>query len=163
MEPILELARRHDVPVIEDAAQAIGARYQGRVTGTFGALGCFSFFPSKNLGAFGDGGLVTTNDAALAQELKLLRNHGAEPKYFHSRIGAFPDGRAAGGDPAGQAAASAGLVGRPPPQRRRYRALFAEFDLLDTVELPSRARRLSRISTTSSSFAAPIVTGCGRI
>src|SRR6188508_3052019 len=74
MDPILELARRHDVPVIEDAAQAIGARYRGRVTGTFGALGCFSFFPSKNLGAFGDGGLVTTNDAALAQELKLLRN-----------------------------------------------------------------------------------------
>ena len=137
MDPILELARRHDVPVIEDAAQAIGARYRGRVTGTFGALGCFSFFPSKNLGAFGDGGLVTTNDAALAQELKLLRNHGAEPKYFHSRIG---------GNFRMDALQAAILRVKLPhlpawsdARRRnaaRYRALFAEFDLLDTVELP---------------------------
>ncbi len=75
------------MPVIEDAAQAIGARYHGRPIGAFGAVTCFSFFPSKNLGGFGDGGLVTTNDAALAREIRLLRNHGAEPKYFHHRIG----------------------------------------------------------------------------
>ena len=75
------------VPIIEDAAQAIGARYKERQAGTMAAAGCFSFFPSKNLGAFGDGGLVTSNDAALAHEVALLRNHGAEPKYFHKRIG----------------------------------------------------------------------------
>ncbi|HVL68457.1 MAG TPA: DegT/DnrJ/EryC1/StrS family aminotransferase [Vicinamibacterales bacterium] len=81
------LAVAGDIPVIEDACQAIGAEQRGRQAGTVGRAGCFSFFPSKNLGAFGDAGLVTTNDAALAHELRLLRNHGAEPKYFHKRIG----------------------------------------------------------------------------
>jgi dTDP-4-amino-4,6-dideoxygalactose transaminase len=87
MDPILEAAREKSIPVIEDAAQAIGATYKSRMVGTIGAIGCFSFFPSKNLGAFGDGGLITTNDAALAGEIRLLRNHGAEPKYLHKRIG----------------------------------------------------------------------------
>jgi dTDP-4-amino-4,6-dideoxygalactose transaminase len=73
--------------VIEDACQAIGAGYRGRQAGAMGTAGCFSFFPSKNLGAFGDGGLVTTRDSALAREIRLLRNHGAEPKYHHRRIG----------------------------------------------------------------------------
>ena len=87
MGPIMEIAARAGVPVIEDAAQAIGARYREQQVGSFGVAGCYSFFPSKNLGAFGDAGLVTTRDAALAREIRLLRNHGAEPKYFHSRIG----------------------------------------------------------------------------
>ncbi len=87
MAPIMDVAARAGVPVVEDAAQAIGARYHDRQIGSFGIAGCYSFFPSKNLGAFGDAGLVTTNDAALAGEIRLLRNHGAEPKYFHSRIG----------------------------------------------------------------------------
>ncbi len=87
MDPILEEAGRCGIPVIEDAAQAIGATYKGRQAGTMGTAGCFSFFPSKNLGAFGDAGLFTTNDAALAAEARLLRNHGAEPKYLHRRIG----------------------------------------------------------------------------
>lgn len=87
MDPILDLARRRGIPVIEDAAQAIGARYKDRQAGSFGACGCFSFFPSKNLGAFGDGGLVTTDDSALNQRLRILRNHGAEPKYFHKMVG----------------------------------------------------------------------------
>jgi len=87
MDPILDSADRAGVAVIEDAAQAIGARYKGRAVGGLGTLGCFSFFPSKNLGAFGDGGLVTTNDAALAHKIRLLRNHGAEPKYFHKVVG----------------------------------------------------------------------------
>jgi dTDP-4-amino-4,6-dideoxygalactose transaminase len=87
MDPVLENAARRGIAVIEDAAQAIGATYKGRAAGSMGRVGCFSFFPSKNLGAFGDAGLLTTNDAALAHEVRLLRNHGAEPKYFHKRIG----------------------------------------------------------------------------
>jgi dTDP-4-amino-4,6-dideoxygalactose transaminase len=87
MPAILAVADRAGIPVIEDAAQAIGARHRGRQAGSLGRAGCFSFFPSKNLGAFGDAGLVTTNDAALATEVRLLRNHGAEPKYFHARVG----------------------------------------------------------------------------
>jgi dTDP-4-amino-4,6-dideoxygalactose transaminase len=87
MDPLLDLARRSGIAVIEDAAQAIGATYKGRQAGGMGTVGCFSFFPSKNLGAFGDAGLLTTNDGALAREVRLLRNHGAEPKYFHLRIG----------------------------------------------------------------------------
>lgn len=87
MDPILAATGRARIPVIEDAAQAMGAAYRGRQSGSMGAAGCFSFFPSKNLGAFGDGGLLTTNDDALAREVRLLRNHGAEPKYLHKRIG----------------------------------------------------------------------------
>jgi dTDP-4-amino-4,6-dideoxygalactose transaminase len=87
MDPILAGAAQAGVPVIEDACQAIGATYNGRQAGSMGTVGCFSFFPSKNLGAFGDAGLVTTRDPRLAHEIRLLRNHGAEPKYFHKRIG----------------------------------------------------------------------------
>ena len=87
MDPILAIAREAGVPIIEDAAQAIGATCNDRQAGSMGMAGCFSFFPSKNLGAFGDGGLVTTNDAAFARDLRLLRNHGAEERYYHQRIG----------------------------------------------------------------------------
>ncbi len=87
MDPILDAARPRGIAVVEDACQAIGARYHGRQAGSMGVAGCFSFFPSKNLGAFGDAGLIVTNDAALARELRLYRNHGAEPKYVHHRIG----------------------------------------------------------------------------
>lgn len=88
MEPLLELARRHRLHVIEDAAQAIGAEYaDGRRAGSLGDIGCFSFFPSKNLGAFGDAGMCTTNDATLAKRLALLRVHGAQPKYHHAVVG----------------------------------------------------------------------------
>jgi dTDP-4-amino-4,6-dideoxygalactose transaminase len=87
MSALMDVANERGIPVIEDACQAIGALQHGREAGTIGRAGCFSFFPSKNLGAFGDAGLVVTNDDALAHELTLLRNHGAEPKYFHKRIG----------------------------------------------------------------------------
>src|SRR6476646_3191588 len=87
LDPITEVAEAKGIAVIEDAAQAIGATYKSRQAGTIGTIGCFSFFPSKNLGAFGDAGFMTTNDPVLAQEIRLLRNHGAEPKYFHKRIG----------------------------------------------------------------------------
>ena len=87
MDPIMEVAARHDLMVIEDAAQAIGAEYHGRRAGSIGHLGCFSFFPSKNLGGFGDGGMVTSNDAELADRVRLLRSHGARPKYYHKVVG----------------------------------------------------------------------------
>jgi dTDP-4-amino-4,6-dideoxygalactose transaminase len=87
MDPIIDIARRHDLVVIEDAAQAIGAEYKGQRAGSIGNLGCFSFFPSKNLGGFGDGGMVTTNDSGLAERVRRLRNHGSNPKYFHSMVG----------------------------------------------------------------------------
>jgi dTDP-4-amino-4,6-dideoxygalactose transaminase len=88
MDPIMAEADRAGVPVIEDAAQAIGATYRSRPLGGIGAFGCFSFFPSKNLGAFGDAGLLTTTDAALAERARLLRTHGMKPKYYHHLVGA---------------------------------------------------------------------------
>ncbi len=87
MDPILAIAERHGIPVIEDAAQAIGAEYRGRRAGSMGRYGCFSFFPSKNLGAAGDGGLVTAQDAAVAEKLRILRVHGSKPKYYHAMLG----------------------------------------------------------------------------
>ena len=87
MDPVMVVAERHGLYVIEDAAQAIGAEYKGRRAGSIGHMGCFSFFPSKNLGGVGDGGMVTTNDPALADRLKLLRGHGARPKYHHKVVG----------------------------------------------------------------------------
>lgn len=137
MDAILAIASRAGVPVIEDAAQAIGARVAGRQAGGFGLAGCFSFFPSKNLGAFGDAGLVTTNDPELARELRLIRNHGAEPKYYHSRIG---------GNFRLDALQAAVLRVKAPhlaqwtADRRanadRYRTFFAEAGLTGTVQLP---------------------------
>lgn len=87
MDPIMAIAERYNLYVIEDAAQAIGAEYKGRRAGSIGHLGCFSFFPSKNLGGFGDGGMVVTNNAELADRVKLLRSHGAYPKYYHKMVG----------------------------------------------------------------------------
>ncbi|MBV7338393.1 DegT/DnrJ/EryC1/StrS family aminotransferase [Chloroflexi bacterium TSY] len=87
MNPIMEIAKRHNLIVIEDAAQSIGAEYYGRRAGSIGHMGCFSFFPSKNLGAFGDGGMIVTNDAAFAERLDMLRKHGSHPKYYHKYVG----------------------------------------------------------------------------
>ncbi len=87
MAPLLDLAKANELHVVEDAAQAIGARCEAGAAGTMGTCGVFSFFPSKNLGAMGDAGMVVTNDAALAERMKLLRNHGAQPKYYHALVG----------------------------------------------------------------------------
>lgn len=88
MESLMELAKENNLTVVEDAAQAIGSEYRdGRRAGSMGDIGCFSFFPSKNLGAFGDGGMCTTKDAELAERLRVLRVHGAKPKYYHALIG----------------------------------------------------------------------------
>jgi dTDP-4-amino-4,6-dideoxygalactose transaminase len=140
MDPLLDAARERGVPVIEDAAQAIGATYRGRQAGTMGAMGCFSFFPSKNLGAFGDAGLVTTNDDGLAEQVRLLRNHGAEKKYFHKR---------AGGNFRLDALQAAVLRVKLPRLARwtamrrenadRYDRLFAEARFAGRVRTPARA------------------------
>lgn len=87
MPSILALAAEHGIDVIEDAAQAIGAEWKGKRAGSMGKLGCFSFYPTKNLGALGDAGLVTTNDADLAERLRVLRGHGMKPRYYHREIG----------------------------------------------------------------------------
>ena len=138
MEALLEIADGHGIPLIEDACQAIGAQQGGRQAGSVGRAGCFSFFPSKNLGAFGDAGLVTTGDATLAHELRLLRNHGAEPKYFHQRIG---------GNFRLDALQAAVLRVKLPhldawtearrANARRYAELFADAGLAGRVGLPS--------------------------
>jgi len=137
LDPILATARRIGAAVIEDAAQAIGARYQGRPVGGFGAAGCFSFFPTKNLSAFGDAGLVTTNDAALAGEIRLLRNHGADRQYIHAKVG---------GNFRLDALQAAVLRVKQPhlaawsaARRRnadRYRGLFSEFGLDARLDVP---------------------------
>jgi dTDP-4-amino-4,6-dideoxygalactose transaminase len=87
MGMIIDIAKRHNLYVIEDAAQAIGSEYKGQPAGSIGDIGCFSFFPSKNLGCCGDGGLVTTQNAELAERLEIMRVHGSKPKYYHHVIG----------------------------------------------------------------------------
>jgi dTDP-4-amino-4,6-dideoxygalactose transaminase len=87
MDPIMALAEKHGLTVIEDAAQAIGSESDGRRAGSIGHYGCFSFFPSKNLGAAGDGGMIVTNDAERAEKLRVLRAHGSKPKYYHRVVG----------------------------------------------------------------------------
>lgn len=87
MDPILDVARTHGIPVIEDAAQAHGAVYKGRRAGSLGRLAAFSFYPGKNLGAYGEGGAVVTNDAALAERIRVLRDHGQTTRYVHQYVG----------------------------------------------------------------------------
>lgn len=87
MDPLMKLAEKHQLKIVEDAAQSIGAEYKGHRAGSVGDFGCFSFFPSKNLGAFGDAGLITVKDKKLAEKTDILRLHGAKPKYHHSLVG----------------------------------------------------------------------------
>lgn len=87
MEPIMQIAAKHKLKVIEDCAQSFGAKYKNQRTGTIGDVGCFSFFPSKNLGCYGDGGMVITKDETIARQVKMLRNHGSEVRYHHSEVG----------------------------------------------------------------------------
>lgn len=87
MEPIAELCRRHNLRLVEDCAQSHGACFQGKMTGTFGDIGCFSFYPSKNLGAFGDGGAIVTDDEQIAADMKVFRNYGSEKRYYNKVVG----------------------------------------------------------------------------
>ncbi len=142
MDPILEIAQRHGLVVIEDAAQAIGAEYRGRRAGSIGHYGCFSFFPSKNLGGAGDGGMVVVQDPQRAEKLKVFRVHGSQPKYYHKVIGG--NFRL---DALQAAVVSAKLphldewtAGRQ-ANAERYRRLFAEAGLVESgfVVLPEVA------------------------
>jgi dTDP-4-amino-4,6-dideoxygalactose transaminase len=146
MEPLLELANRTGIPVIEDAAQAIGASYRGRPAGAMGALGCFSFFPSKNLGAFGDAGLVTTNDAALADKVRLLRTHGEERQYYHRLIGG--NFRIDALQAAVLRVKAPHLAAWTAGRRRnaaRYRVLLSEAGLTGRVQPPAEAEGCTHI------------------
>jgi dTDP-4-amino-4,6-dideoxygalactose transaminase len=87
LDPILEICRAHKIPLVEDAAQSHGAKYKGRVVGTFGAISCYSFYPGKNLGACGEGGALVTNDDAFAARAKSLREHGSSVRYYHDEVG----------------------------------------------------------------------------
>lgn len=140
LAPVLDAAARAGAAVVEDAAQAIGATYRSRPVGGWGTIGCFSFYPSKNLGAFGDAGLVTTRDEHLAQRLRLLRSHGMERRYHHAFVG--------GNFRLDELQAAVLRVKLPrlaawtAARRRnadRYRAWFAEAGLNDVVTLPVEA------------------------
>jgi dTDP-4-amino-4,6-dideoxygalactose transaminase len=144
--PLTNAAAHNGVAIIEDAAQAIGARYHDHAVGTLGAIGCFSFFPSKNLGAFGDAGFVTTNDDRLGRQLRLLRNHGMEPKYYHHLVG---------GNFRLDALQAAVLRVKLPhlddwtagrqQNAARYRQMFADAGLTDLVRLPIEASNRTHI------------------
>ena len=137
MGPIADAASRAGIPIVEDAAQAIGATYKGQPAGGIGACGCFSFYPSKNLSAFGDAGLVTSNDHELAERVRRLREHGMEPKYHHSMIG---------GNFRMDALQAAILRVKAPhlpawsgarrENATRYRTLFRDAGLTDHITLP---------------------------
>ena len=137
MDTILGIAQHRGVAVIEDAAQAIGARWKGRAVGSLGTLGGFSFFPSKNLGGAGDGGMVTTNDAALAQRLKILRVHGTKKKYSYEVVGM--NSRLDALQAAILRVKLRHLSDWTEDRRRnadRYKELFAEYGLHNLVKLP---------------------------
>jgi dTDP-4-amino-4,6-dideoxygalactose transaminase len=165
MSVLMAMASERGIPVIEDACQAIGAGQHGRQAGTLGMAGCFSFFPSKNLGAFGDAGMVITNETALAREIRLLRNHGAEPKYFHRRIGGnfrldalqaavlrvklphldgWTEARRANARRYAELFAAAGLTSKIglPQERPEFRHIFNQY----VVRVPDRDRVRSRLT-----------------
>lgn len=87
LEPLLKICRKHNLPLVEDACQAHGAKYKGKVVGTFGAMSCYSFYPGKNLGAYGEGGALVTNNAAYASRARALREHGSTQRYYHDEVG----------------------------------------------------------------------------
>ena len=146
MDPILTLAKKYELKVIEDMAQSLGAEYQGRKSGSLGDAGCISFFPSKNLGAYGDGGMVVTNDEEIAERIKVLRVHGCQKKYYH-----FIDGYNSRLDTLQAAVLRVKLKYLPDwnEQRRRnsylYNRLFKEANLADGCDSPPNIDFFSKI------------------
>ena len=138
MDALLEIGKHHNLPVIEDAAQAIGATDGGRQAGALGAIGCFSFYPSKNLGGAGDGGMMTTNDDVLSERLRVLRVHGSATKYYHSLIGI--NSRLDSLQAAILRVKLPHLDGWSEARATnaaRYNQLFADAGLLEEIELPA--------------------------
>jgi dTDP-4-amino-4,6-dideoxygalactose transaminase len=143
MGPVLELAKKFNLLIIEDAAQAIGSEYKGRRAGSMGHFGCFSFFPSKNLGAFGDGGIVTANADAFYEKLDILRVHGSHPKYYHRYIGGnFRLDALQAAIVSVKMKYLDGWTTARQKNAQRYRKLFEEAGLLEKIKLP--AERESR-------------------
>jgi dTDP-4-amino-4,6-dideoxygalactose transaminase len=146
MDEIGRVGAKHQLPIIEDACQAIGAAYAGRAAGTLGDMGCFSFYPTKNLGGMGDGGLLTTDRDDLAAKLKLLRGHGMEPRYYHQLVGI--NSRL---DTLQAAVLKVKLPHLDTWARQRqanadrYDALFAEFGLDKILTLPKTARAAKHV------------------
>jgi dTDP-4-amino-4,6-dideoxygalactose transaminase len=141
MDSILEIARAHRLAVVEDAAQAIGARYHGKAVGSMGIAGCFSFFPSKNLGGAGDGGMITTDDPELAERLRILRAHGSRTKYQYEVLGI--NSRLDSLQAAILKAKLSHLEEWTTARRRNadlYRTLFSDFGLDGMVQLPAVIR-----------------------
>ena len=137
MDPIVGLAKGRDIAIVEDAAQAIGSTYKGRMVGTIGTYGCFSFFPSKNLGGAGDGGLLTTEDTTLAERLRVIRVHGSKKKYHHDVLGTNSRLDAL------QAAILRAKLGRleswtaaREERAKRYREMFAAAGVEENIVLP---------------------------
>src|SRR3954464_7210599 len=138
LDPLIEAAARTGIPIIEDAAQAIGSTYKSRPVGGIGAFGCFSFFPSQNLGAFGDAGLLSTTDAALADRARLLRTHGMKPKYYHHLVGAnFRMDALQAAVLRVKAPHLAGWTEGRRANAARYRSLFQAAGLDSSVTLPN--------------------------
>jgi dTDP-4-amino-4,6-dideoxygalactose transaminase len=140
MDAVVEIASRTSAAVVEDAAQAIGTRYRNRPVGGLGTIGCFSFFPTKNLGTFGDGGLVVTRDAALARKMRAIRQHGGEKKYHHDSVGANfrLDALQAAILRVKLPHLDDWTLGRR-RNAERYDAMFAEAGLDGVITLPARA------------------------
>ena len=137
LDPLLAIAQARGIPLVEDAAQALGATGRDRFAGTVGALGCFSFYPSKNLGAFGDAGLVTTNDEALAARVRILRTHGGASKYVHAVVGGnFRLDALQAAVLRVKAPHLAGWTERRRANAVRYRTLFEQAGLTDRLDLP---------------------------
>jgi dTDP-4-amino-4,6-dideoxygalactose transaminase len=137
MDPIVDVASQAGIPIVEDAAQAIGATYKGRPAGSIGTCGCFSFFPSKNLGAFGDAGLITSGDDSFAHRARMMRTHGMEPKYFHALVGGnFRMDALQAAILRVKAPHLAGWTDRRRENAKRYAALFRDAGLTDHVTLP---------------------------
>jgi dTDP-4-amino-4,6-dideoxygalactose transaminase len=145
MDKITAIAEKYNLIVVEDGAQAIGSEYEGKRAGSMGDYGCFSFFPSKNLGAFGDGGMVTTNDEEKLKLLKIFRNHGSDPKYYHKYIGG--NFRLDALQAVILSIKLKYLDSWSAARQRNaaeYRAMFAESSLKDKVRMPVKADHSTR-------------------
>ena len=146
MDEIGAIAQEHDLHVIEDAAQAIGAHYQGRPAGSWGDVGCFSFYPTKNLGGFGDGGMLVSGYSSLAEELRLLACHGMKPRYYHGVVGInsrLDSMQAAVLNVKFERLSEATIKRQANAQR--YRELFESAGLGDAIQLPEVADQMDHV------------------